>query len=78
MIRSKVNLLSKAFRNAYGELYYKMPGKLKERDLTSTDSLVKTAYLQSRVHPYVSFHIFVHMLFSNYTFLLYPIFVLFG
>ncbi len=52
MIRTKVNLLSKPFRSAYGDLYYKMPGKLKERDLTSTDSLVKTACLQS-VHPYV-------------------------
>ena len=54
MIRSKVNLLSKSFRNAYGDLYYKMPGKLKERDITSTDSLVKTAYFQSVDHdPYV-------------------------
>jgi hypothetical protein len=54
MIRTKVNLLSKSFRNAYGDLYYKMPGKLKERDLTSTDSLVKTAYLRGVDHdPYV-------------------------
>lgn len=53
MIRTKVNLLSKPFRNAYGDLFYKMHGKLKERDLTSTDSLVKTAYLQSN-DPYVT------------------------
>jgi hypothetical protein len=64
MIRNKVNILSKPFRSAYGELYYKMPGKLKERDLTSTDSLVKTAYLQS-TDPYVliilsHFYIIVH------------------
>ena len=47
MIRTKVNLLSKQFRSAYGDLFYKMNGKLKERDLTSTDSLIKTAYLHS-------------------------------
>ena len=57
MIRPKVNLLSAQFRRAYGDLYYKMPGKLKERDLTATDSLVKTAYLHN-TDPYVATHFY--------------------
>ena len=61
MIRTKVNLLSKPFRNAYGDLFYKMHGKLKERDLTSTDSLVKTAYLQSN-DPYVTITLWYYVI----------------
>ena len=49
MIHSKVNFLSKPFRRAYGDLFYKMSGKLKGRDLTSADSLIKTAFFQRPV-----------------------------
>lgn len=51
MIRSKVNFLSKNFRRAYGDLFYKMSGKIKGKDLSSADSLIKTAFYQSPTSP---------------------------